>query len=291
MTSDLTSALEIQGLSLNFGGLAALSEVSLTVAAGQTVGLVGANGSGKTSLLNCISGIYQPQAGRIHIGGTLTSGMAPHQIAALGVGRTLQSVEVIRNIPMLSYVMLGRHQRQPGRVLRYLSGWPSLTGGEALERNRAMRQLEAIGLAEFAAARMADVPYGIAKLADLARVLLGEPRLLLLDEPASGLSSDERVKIADVLRNVGLDAGRALVVVEHDLALAARTCDVMLVLSAGKQIALGSPQEVLASPVVVDQLLGGAPLEDLPPAPGAGTTDTAPGPALAKSRAPEEHTS
>jgi branched-chain amino acid transport system ATP-binding protein len=287
----MTSALEIQGLSLNFGGLAALSEVSLTVAAGQTVGLVGANGSGKTSLLNCISGIYQPQAGRICIHGTLTSGMAPHQIAALGVGRTLQSVEVIRNMPVLSYVMLGRHQRQPGRVLRYLSGWPSLSGGEERERNRAMGQLEAMGLAEFAAARMADVPYGMAKLADLARVLLGEPRLLLLDEPASGLSSGERVKIAGLLRDIGQDAGRALVVVEHDLALAARTCDVMLVLSAGKQIALGRPQEVLASPVVVDQLLGGAPLEDLPPGTGPGTTaDTTPGPELAKARAPEERT-
>jgi branched-chain amino acid transport system ATP-binding protein len=291
MTNDLASALEIRDLNLNFGGLAALNEVSLTVAAGQTVGLVGANGSGKTSLLNCISGIYQPQKGRIHIGGKLTSGMAPHQIAALGVGRTLQSVEVIRNMPLLSYVMLGRHQQQPGRVLRYLSGWPSLSGGEARERNRAMRQLEAMGLGEFLAARMADVPYGIAKLADLARVLLGEPRLLLLDEPASGLSSDERVKIADVLRDVGRDAGRALVIVEHDLALAARTCDVMLVLSAGKQIAFGSPQEVLASAVVVDQLLGGAPLEDLSPAPGPETTDTIAGSSVAKAHTPEEHTS
>lgn len=291
MTSVLTSALEIHNVSLNFGGIAALSEVSLTVSAGQTVGLVGANGSGKTSLLNCISGIYQPQAGRIQIGGTRTSGMAPHQIAALGVGRTLQSVEVIRNMPVLSYVTLGRHQRQPGRVLRYLSGWPSLSGGEAQERNRAMRQLQAMGLEEFAATRMADVPYGIAKLADLARVLLGEPRLLLLDEPASGLSSHERVKIAEVLREVAQDAGRALVVVEHDLALAARTSDVMLVLGAGKQIAFGSPQEVLANPVVVDQLLGGTPLEDLPPAPGAITAGSTPGHALAEPRASEEHPS
>lgn len=267
MTAGDASALDIRELSLSFGGLAALSEVSLTVGAGQTVGLVGANGSGKTSLLNCISGIYQPQAGRISIAGRSTSGLAPHRIAALGVGRTLQSVEAIRHMPVLAYVVLGRHQRQPGRVLRYLSGWPSLAGAEARERARAMSQLEAMGLAEFAAARMSDIPYGIAKLADLARVLLGEPSLLLLDEPASGLSSHERTQIADVLHDIGQDAGRALVVVEHDLALAARTCDTMLVLSAGKQIALGTPREVLADPVVVDQLLGGAPLEDPPPAP------------------------
>lgn len=262
MTGETASALEVSDLTLRFGGLTVLSEVSLTVAAGQTVGLVGANGSGKTSLLNCISGIYQPQGGRIQIGGTPISGLAPHRVAALGVGRTLQSVEVIRAMPVLSYVMLGRHQRQPGRVLRYLSGWPFLRGGEAQERHRAMSQLDAMGLAEFATARMADVPYGIAKLADLARILLGEPQLLLLDEPASGLSSAERASIAEVLLDVGRDASRAVVVVEHDLALAARTCDIMLVLSAGKRIALGSPKEVLATPVVVEQLLGGARLED-----------------------------
>jgi branched-chain amino acid transport system ATP-binding protein len=261
-------ALEIRDVSLSFGGLSALSNVSLTVRTGENVGLVGANGSGKTSLLNCISGIYQPQQGQIYIGDTLGSGLAPHRIAALGVGRTLQSVEAVRDVPLLWYVMLGRHQRQQGRVLRYLSGWPALGGAEARERTAAMEQLESMGLSGFASMRMSAVPYGIAKLADLARVLLGEPRLVLLDEPASGLNTDERAQIAEVLRDIGRAPDRALVVVEHDLTLAARVCDTMLVLGAGKRLAYGKPREVLANPDVVDQLLGGAPLKDPLPAPG-----------------------
>ena len=185
MTAGDASALDIRELSLSFGGLAALSEVSLTVGAGQTVGLVGANGSGKTSLLNCISGIDQPQAGRISIAGRPTSAWPRPDRRA---GRRPDPAER-RGDPAHARAGLrgaGRHQRQPGRVLRYLSGWPSLARAEARERARPMSQLEAMGLAEFAAARMSDIPYGIAKLADLARVLLGEPSLLLLDEPASG---------------------------------------------------------------------------------------------------------
>jgi branched-chain amino acid transport system ATP-binding protein len=174
-------------------------------------------------------------------------------------------------MPVLSYVMLGRHQQQPGQVLRYLSGWPIIGGAEARERALAMDQLDAMGLADFAAMRMGDVPYGIAKIADLGRVLLAEPQVLLLDEPASGLSGGERLKIAEILRQFGRDPSRAVVVVEHDLILAARICDSMLVLNAGQSIAFGSPQKVLANPDVVDQLLGGAPLDELaPPEPGAG---------------------
>jgi branched-chain amino acid transport system ATP-binding protein len=267
-----TTALDVRGVKLSFGGVVALDDVSLSVEYGQTVGLVGANGSGKTSLLNCISGVYHPQQGSIRVGGQSTHRLSPHRVAKLGVGRTLQSVEAVRDIQVLNYVMLGRHGQQAGHVLRYLVGWPVFRGAEADERRRAMQQLDSMGLAEFALLRMSEIPYGVAKLVDLARVLASESRVLLFDEPASGLTGEERVQITDVLRSISTDFRRAQVIVEHDLALASRACDEMVVLSAGHRIAGGAPGDVLEIPAVVEELLGGVrlsatdgPLRSIPP--------------------------
>ena len=259
-TSD-TYAVEVSDVSLRFGGLRALSGVSLAIAPGETVGLVGTNGSGKTSLLNCISGIYHPQEGSIRIRGELTIGKAPHRVSALGVGRTLQSVETIKEMLVLNYVMLGRHQQQRGTVLRYAVGWAHMSGAEANERRLAMECMESLGVEQAANYRMSEIPYGMAKMVDLARVLLGEPHIVLLDEPASGLNTDERVKISEVLRTIGDDSERSMIVVEHDLLLASRVCQNLLVLSAGTPIAYGPPEEILNDPKVIDELLGGAPLD------------------------------
>jgi len=256
-----TYSVEVTDVSLRFGGLHALSGVSLAVSPGETVGLVGTNGSGKTSLLNCISGIYHPQEGAIRIRGELTIGRAPHRVSALGVGRTLQSVETIKEMVVLNYVMLGRHQQQKGNVFRYAVGWAQIFGAESNERRLAMGCLESLGVEQAANLRMSEIPYGMAKMVDLARVLLGEPHIVLLDEPASGLSTDERVKIADVLRTIGDDPERAMIVVEHDLLLASRVCQNLLVLSAGSPIAYGPPEEILNDQKVIDELLGGAPLD------------------------------
>jgi branched-chain amino acid transport system ATP-binding protein len=254
-------AVEVTDISLQFGGLHALSGVSLALAPGETVGLVGTNGSGKTSLLNCISGIYHPQQGSIRIRGELTIGKAPHRVSALGVGRTLQSVETIREMLVLNYVMLGRHQQQRGTVFRYAVGWAQVSGAEANERRLAMECMESLGVEQAANLRMSEIPYGMAKMVDLARVLLGKPHIVLLDEPASGLSTDERVKISEVLRTVGEDPERAMIVVEHDLLLASRVCQNLLVLSAGAPIAYGPPEQVLNDQKVIDELLGGAALD------------------------------
>jgi branched-chain amino acid transport system ATP-binding protein len=211
--------------------------------------------------LNCISGIYHPQEGSIRIRGERTIGKAPHRISALGVGRTLQSVESVREMQVLSYVMLGRHQLQRGAVLRYSIGWSHLSGAEANERRLAMACLESLGVDQVAKLRMSEIPYGMAKMVDLARVLLGEPHIVLLDEPASGLNTDERIKIGEVLRTIGENSNRATIVVEHDLILASRVCQNFLVLSAGTPIAFGPPDRVLSDPKVIDELLGGAPLD------------------------------
>jgi branched-chain amino acid transport system ATP-binding protein len=254
-------AVEVTDVSLRFGGLNALSGVSLAISPGETVGLVGTNGSGKTSLLNCISGIYHPQEGSIRIRGELTIGKAPHRVSALGVGRTLQSVETVKEMMVLNYVMLGRHQQQRGTVFRYAVGWAQMSGAEANERRLAMDCMESLGVEQAANLRMSEIPYGMAKMVDLARVLLGKPHIVLLDEPASGLSTDERVKISEVLRTIGDDPERAMIVVEHDLLLASRVCQNLLVLSAGAPIAFGPPREILNDQRVIDELLGGASLD------------------------------
>jgi ABC-type branched-subunit amino acid transport system ATPase component len=234
-------AIRVEHVSISFRGIAALSDVSLDVGSGECLGMVGPNGAGKSTLLNCINLAVQPDEGQIWIAGRPVRRMRPHQLAALGVARTFQSAELWRGLTVGEVVALGAHSRR-------------LADRKA--RDVARQSLDLVGLNVRLDARVGDLPYGHAKLVDLARALAADPSVLLLDEPASGLSAQERVTMTRILLKIGGDMNLTQVIVEHDMQLVQDCCSRIAVLSHGQVIADGPPGQVLADPRVAEELLG-----------------------------------
>jgi branched-chain amino acid transport system ATP-binding protein len=250
------AAISIKDLHLAFGSLTVLTGLSLDVLEGQTVGIVGPNGAGKTSLLNCINRVYAQQRGHIDLFGERIDRKRPDQVAELGLARTFQATTAFRDIKVADLVLLGRHVLMKPPFVSYFVGIPLLTGYEARERRRCMELIDFVGLANFAQRTVGELPYGLAKLTDLARALAMEPRVLLLDEPASGLGSEDRLKMAEMLRRVQSELKVTQVIVEHDMTLVYQVCDRVVVLKNGTTVADGPPAEVLTSPEAVEALLG-----------------------------------
>ena len=233
--------IKVTGLSVRFRGLQALSDVTIAVKPRQTVGLIGPNGAGKSTLLNCINGAVRPTAGEITLSGRAIRSLRPHQIARLGVARTFQNAELWKSMEVLDVVQLGTHTaRLPRRA--------------ALARARTA--LEFVGMTGVETSAVADLPYGHAKLVDLARALATQPEILLLDEPASGLTQSERAAMAKILARVGADLSITTVIVEHDMQMVRECCAQVIVLSHGRVIAEGDPDTVLAADDVARELLG-----------------------------------
>ncbi len=257
MSSASGLAVAVAHLELQFGGMAVLRDVSFAVARGERYGIVGPNGAGKTSLLNCISRTYRQTGGSVSALGECVDRWRPHEVARLGVARTFQNMAAFRDVSVLDFVMLGRHTRIRSSTFVCALGIPFLTGDEARQRRAAHGALDLVGLRNVAKTKIGELPYGLAKLADLARALAMEPRLLLLDEPAAGLSSDERGHVGRMLLRIRDEYEATQVVIEHDMALVNLLCQRILVLNAGQKIAEGPPQEVLGEPRVVAAFLGG----------------------------------
>jgi ABC-type branched-subunit amino acid transport system ATPase component len=233
--------IKVTGLSVRFRGLQALSDVTIAVQPGQTVGLIGPNGAGKSTLLNCVNGAVRPTAGEITLSGRAIRSLRPHQIARLGVARTFQNAELWKSMEVLDVVQLGTHTAR-------------LSRRAALARARTA--LEFVGMTGIETSAIADLPYGHAKLVDLARALATEPEILLLDEPASGLTQSERSAMAKILVRVGADLNITTVIVEHDMQMVRECCAQVIVLSHGRVIAEGDPDTVLAADDVARELLG-----------------------------------
>jgi len=250
--------LAIEHLSLAFGGLAALTDVSLTVEVGEIVALIGPNGAGKTTVFNVVSGLYRPQAGRVTFAGAELTRLAPHRIARLGVGRTFQNTEVFRALPALDNVLVGEHGRLRGGVLGAACGLGAVRREEAAARARARAWLARVGLGEVAAVAAGDLPLGSQKRLELARALAAGPRLLLLDEPAGGLNPTETRTLMDLVRGLRDELGLTLMVVEHDMDFVMGICDRVAVLHEGRLLADGSPRAVATDPAVIEAYLGSA---------------------------------
>jgi branched-chain amino acid transport system ATP-binding protein len=248
--------LEVDRLTVSFGGLRALDGVSLSVRADQVLGLIGPNGAGKTTLFNVVCGFVRPSAGQVRWAGRPLRRHRPHRLAGLGIARTLQSLGLFSRLTAVENVMLGATPHARAGVFAGTLALPRSDRDERALRAAAVAQLRALGIAAVADRRATELPYGLQKRVALARALVARPRLLLLDEPASGLSAEETRELVDLVR--GLRAEMSVMLVEHHVDLVMSACDEVVVLDFGKVIAAGAPAAVRTDPAVVEAYLGSA---------------------------------
>jgi branched-chain amino acid transport system ATP-binding protein len=249
--------LEVRGVSIRFGGIQALSDVSMDVAPGESVGLVGPNGAGKTTLFDCISGRLRPDAGTVLFAGRRLDGMPAYRRARLGLARTFQRLEVFPELTVREHVIVAeRAHRGAGALWRDLLNMAALRPDEAA---RVASVIELVGLEDLAEVPVAALGLGRCRLVELARALACEPTLLLADEPSSGLDRHEADGLADVLRTVQRQRSMAVLLVEHDLEMVARATDRVVVLDVGSVIAEGRFEDVVAQAAVRSAYLGAGP--------------------------------
>ena len=248
--------LSVEDLSISFGGLDALSGLSLQVTEREIFALIGPNGAGKSTVFNVVTGLYRPSRGRVAFRGDDLLALAPHEIARRGVGRTFQNTEVFRQLTAIDNVLVGRHAHLRAGVVRGALGLASVRREEAEARELARALLVRLGLAEVADTEAGSLPLGFQKRLELARALAAEPRLLLLDEPAGGLNPTETQTLMEVICRLRDESGLTLLVVEHDMELVMSISDRVAVLNYGRKIAEGKPREIAADPAVVEAYLG-----------------------------------
>ncbi|WP_243058852.1 ABC transporter ATP-binding protein [Nocardioides sp. SR21] len=250
------SGFAIRGVTVRFGGLTALSEVSLTAPPQQVLGVIGPNGAGKTTLFNVACGFVRPDEGTLHWRGEDRPGLRPHDLAGLGIARTLQGLGLFDKMTVLDNVLVGADQVAGAGFWSGLLGLRRSTRDEARLRERALSALDELGVASYAGRYPGSLPYALRKKVALARALVAEPELLLLDEPASGLSDEEMAELGERLR--GLTDRMAIMLVEHHMDLVMSVCDSLVVLDFGKVIATGTPDDVKDDPAVRAAYLGEA---------------------------------
>ena len=248
------AALAIRDLTVRFGGLVALDNVSLSVSPGEVVGVIGPNGAGKTTLFNVICGFVRPTEGRLEVGGKLQKRLRPHGLAGLGISRTLQGLGLFPHISCLENVMIGAERHARAGFASALLGLPRSDNDEAHLRDRALALMTELGVADVAHRIPGSLPYPLQKRVALARALVADPEILLLDEPASGLSAQEMDDLGELIG--GLRGRMAVMLVEHHMDLVMSVCDRIAVLDFGKLIATGSPDEVRADERVLSAYLG-----------------------------------
>ncbi|MDQ1397763.1 MAG: branched-chain amino acid transport system ATP-binding protein [Acidimicrobiaceae bacterium] len=248
--------ITVESLALAFGGKQALDNVSFELYPREIVGLIGPNGAGKTALLNCLTGFYVPNSGSIRFGDTDITGQRTGAVARLGISRTFQEAASMGLVGARDLMLLGRERFLPSGVLKYATPWIRRAEFDALQRVRATAR--EIGILEHVDANtmLDELPYGVRKLADLGRALVCEPSVLLMDEPLAGLHRDEKTLMAALIRRTQEQGSITQVLVDHDLEFVSAICDRLIVLSAGRKVAEGDVEAVLAMEEVVSSYIG-----------------------------------
>lgn len=245
--------LEINDLSISFGGIQALTDLDFRLEGEEILAVIGPNGSGKTTLFNCISGAYRPDRGAVLFQGRSILGLSPDRVASRGIARTFQNLRLFLHMTVLDNLLLGRHvkfRRNPLHALFRLRG-------EELRHRRAVEEIiEFLDLQPFRQTRISDCPYGVQKRVEIGRALAMDPRLILLDEPIAGLTSEEKEETAYHITEMRGRYRTAILLVEHDLRIASRLADRMIALDYGRKIAEGNPEEVQRTPEVIRAYVG-----------------------------------
>jgi branched-chain amino acid transport system ATP-binding protein len=248
--------LEVEGLTVRFGGVSAVADVSISVGEGEIFSLIGPNGAGKTSLVNCVTGFYKPSAGRIRFAGADITRQPTHRIAQAGIGRTYQNIELFQGMSVIDNLLVGRHRHMRSN---FLTGglWLGPARREELRERRIVEELvDFLEIAHVRSVPVGKLPYGLQKRVDLGRALAVEPKLLILDEPMAGMNIEEKEDIARFVLEAQAERGLTILLIEHDMGVVMDVSDRIAVLDFGELIAEGTPEHIRTNPAVIEAYVG-----------------------------------